>query len=107
MPLVAISDAVLVGIVGLAGVVVTALGGVIVAALSREVQNRRTTVNRTVADFEELWNSRGRLLDGLGADLDASARRIALLEEREHHCQERLDEAHQRITELERKTRHR
>lgn len=99
--LVAVSDAVLVGMVGLAGVVVTALGGVIVAALGRDVKNRRASVNQTVEDFEAAWARRGQLLDGLGSDLDAAYSRIASLEQREHTCQESLAEALIRIDTLE------
>lgn len=98
---VALSDVTLVGLLGFAGVVVTAIGGIIVAALGREVQNRRRTVNRTVADFEDAWAARGRLLDGLGADLDAAHRRIADLERREDECQAELAVAHARLDELE------
>ena len=99
--LVALSDAVVVGMLGVAGVAVTAVGGIIVAALGRDVKHRRETVNRTVADFEAAWSTRGRLLDGLGADLDAAYARIESLEVRESACQERLSAALSRLDELE------
>lgn len=99
--LAAASDAVLVGALGVVGVLVTAIGGVIVAALGRDVKNRRETVSRTVDEFEAAWATRGRLLDGLGADLDAAHARLLSLEERESACRDRLAEALGRIEELE------
>lgn len=99
--LVAVSDVVLVGLVGFAGVVVTAVGGIVVAALGRDVKQRGRTVAKTVDEFETSWRRRGELLDGLGADLDRAHARIDASERREAECQQKLAAMATRVAELE------
>lgn len=115
------SDVVLVAILGIVGTVITTVGIVICAAINRDGQRRQRDVAKAAvdvataadsaitvaADFEALWSDRGRLLDGLGQDLDAAHRRIDETEAREQRCQEALAEHQRRITEIESAVRRR
>lgn len=100
-PLVAVSDAVWVALIGAGAGGVAVVGTVVVALLNRDTKQRQTTVNKTVDDFESAWTRRGQLLDGLGDDLDAAHRRIATLEQREDECQAELADSRRRLDELE------
>lgn len=111
----AVSDAVIVGLLGLAGVTVTAAGAFLGIWVTRETKKQDSKVNRVVSEFEQEYEARGRIIDGLRADLhverdrrDELEKRCDRLEaradradDREHDCLDALEYAHGRIAVLE------
>jgi hypothetical protein len=111
----ALSDTVIAGLFGLAGITVTAAGAFLGIWVTRETRRQDTKVNKVVSDFEAEYESRGLLIAGLRSDLAVERDRRAELEtrcdelearadradQREHHCLDALEHAHGRIAVLE------
>jgi hypothetical protein len=85
----AVSDSIIVALLGLAGITVTAAGAFLGLWVTRETRKQDTKVNKVVSDFEAEYESRGLLIAGLRAD------------GREQHCLDALEHAHNRIAVLE------
>jgi chromosome segregation ATPase len=111
----AVSDSVIVALLLLAGTTVTAAGAFLGVWVTRETRKQDTRVNKVVSDFEAEYESRGLLIKGLRSDLaierdrrseletrcDDLERRADRADEREQHCLEALEHAHNRMAVLE------
>lgn len=93
----ALSEAATTGVFALAGIVFTVAGGIIVAAIARDTRRQSESAKQTVDEFETAWQQRGKLLDGLEADLDWTSRRLGIVEAREKECRERLTRIEQTL----------
>lgn len=97
----ALSDAVAVGLLSLAGTVIVTLGGVIVAMVTKESRRQNRQTEESVTDFEIAWRERGDLIEGYRKDHRALTARIAVVEVREQNCLDALELQTNRIAVLE------
>lgn len=86
----ALAESTTTGLLALAGTLFVTVGTVTVAYFARSTRQQSEQAKGTVSEFQEAWQRRGELLDGLEADLAWSLGQITLLREREQECRERL-----------------
>lgn len=100
----ALSDAAIAGLFALAVAFVGAVATVLVAVLTRESRRQRRSdksAEQSIFEYEEAWEDRGKIMDGLRHDMTVLQERMRLVEAREQECLEALQESQHRIAVLE------